>query len=104
MYALYGHHYVANHHQNEYEERARVRKTYTHGVCHYDNIDLNPVRIDASNSTDFSLPIYELGLEDIKPSCRFDILPNLNFLLAQRISSINALSAICEATAYWSQR
>ena len=46
-------------------ERARVRKTYTYGVCHYDNINLNPVRIDALNSADFSLPIYELGLEDI---------------------------------------
>ena len=27
-------------------------------------VDLNPVRIDAWNSEDFSLPIYEPGLED----------------------------------------
>lgn len=33
-------------------------------------VDLNPVRIDAWNSEDFSLPIYEPGLEDVVRAAR----------------------------------
>jgi UDPglucose 6-dehydrogenase len=33
-------------------------------------VDLNKARIDAWNSPDFKLPIYEPGLEDVVRACR----------------------------------
>lgn len=33
-------------------------------------VDLNQARVDAWNSPDFNLPIYEPGLEDVVRGCR----------------------------------